>query len=113
SARANAFVSIHANAISASRPDVNGLETYYYATSSGYRLARNIHTSILRNVSIGDRGIRQARFYVLRQTTMPAVLVETGFITGARDSRNLKSKSYQQQIAKGIADGIISYLNGS
>lgn len=111
-ARANAFVSIHANAISLSRPDINGLETYYYATSSGYRLARNIHNSILSKVSMNDRGIRQARFYVLRKTTMPAVLVETGFITGARDSQNLKSKFFQQKLASGIAEGIISYLNG-
>ena len=110
--RANAFVSIHANAISRSRPDINGLETYYYASSSGYRLARNIHNSILQTVGLADRGIRQARFYVLRQTSMPAVLVETGFITGAQDSSNFKSEAYRKKMAKGIADGIISYLNG-
>ncbi|MCM1984578.1 N-acetylmuramoyl-L-alanine amidase [Lyngbya confervoides] len=110
--RADVFVSIHANAISLSRPDINGLETYYYATASGYRLARNIHNSILQNVSIGDRGIRQARFYVLRKTSMPAVLVETGFITGARDSANFKSAAYRQKMAKAIAEGIINYLNG-
>lgn len=110
--RANAFVSIHANAISLSRPDINGLETYYYASASGYKLARNIHNSILKTVEISDRGIRQARFYVLRQTSMPAVLVETGFITGARDSSNFKSAAYQKKMAKGIADGIMSYLQG-
>lgn len=110
--RASAFVSIHANAISLSRPDINGLETYYYASSSGYRLARNIHNSVLRKVNIGDRGIRQARFYVLRQTSMPAVLVETGFITGAKDSASFKSSTYRQTMAKAIADGIIQYLNG-
>lgn len=110
--RANVFVSIHANAISLSRPDINGLETYYYASSSGYRLARNIHNSVLQSVSISDRGIRQARFYVLRQTSMPAVLVETGFITGARDSANFKSESYRKQMAIAIANGIINYLQG-
>ena len=77
--RAKVFVSIHANAISMSRPDINGLETFYY--SSGLRLARNIHNSILKRVSVGDRGVRRARFYVLRKTSMPAVLVETGFVT--------------------------------
>ena len=110
--RADIFVSIHANAISLSRPDINGLETYYYASSAGYRLARNIHSSVLRTVGLSDRGIRQARFYVLRKTSMPAVLVETGFITGARDSSNFKSEAYRQKMAKGIADGIISYFNG-
>lgn len=111
--RANAFVSIHANAISLSRPDINGLETYYYSSSSGYRLARNIHNSVLRATGMSDRGIREARFYVLRQTSMPAVLVETGFITGARDSANFKSDAYRQKIAQGIVNGIISYLNGN
>jgi N-acetylmuramoyl-L-alanine amidase len=111
--RANAFVSIHANAISLSRPDINGLETYYYSSSSGYRLARNIHNSVLRSTGMSDRGIREARFYVLRQTSMPAVLVETGFITGARDSANFKSDAYRQKIAQGIVNGIISYLNGN
>jgi N-acetylmuramoyl-L-alanine amidase len=60
-----------------SRPDVNGLETYYY--SSGLRLAQTIHQSILQSINIRDRGVRQARFYVLRNSSMPAVLVERGF----------------------------------
>ena len=107
-ANASIFVSIHANAISISRPEVNGLETYYY--QSGQRLAQSIHNSILRRLSIRDRGVRQARFYVLRKTSMPAVLVEVGFVTGQDDSRNLSNPSYRQNMAEAIADGIIQYL---
>ncbi|MGD1855380.1 MAG: DUF3747 domain-containing protein [Leptolyngbyaceae cyanobacterium] len=108
--RANAtiFVSIHANAISLSRPEVNGLETYYY--SSGRNLARSIHSSVLRSTNLRDRGVRQARFYVLRNTSMPAVLVETGFITGREDSNRFKSTAAREQIADAIAQGIIDYL---
>ena len=107
-ARADAFVSIHANAISMARPEVNGLETYYLA--SGERLARSIHNSVLRNTDMRDRGVRQARFYVLRHTTMPAVLVETGFVTGAEDAARFRNPTAVNQIADGIARGILDYL---
>ncbi|MGB3135551.1 MAG: DUF3747 domain-containing protein [Nodosilinea sp.] len=105
---ANLFVSIHANAISMSRPDVNGLETYYY--SSGERLARSIHASVLQNTDLGDRGVRTARFYVLRYTSMPSVLVETGFVTGATDAARFRNPTAVNQIADGITRGILNYL---
>lgn len=108
--RANAtlFVSIHANAISLSRPEVNGLETYYYET--GQALARDIHNSILQTLNIRDRGIRRARFYVLRNTSMPSVLVETGFITGREDSAKLANPVFRRQMAQGIANGILRHI---
>ena len=108
---ANLFVSIHANAISLSRPDVNGLETYYY--SNGQRLARTIHNSILQSMDIRDRGVRTARFYVLRKTSMPSVLVEVGFVTGREDSAKLSDPAYRSQMAQAIARGILQYLQQS
>jgi N-acetylmuramoyl-L-alanine amidase len=107
-AGADLFVSIHANAISMDRPEVNGLETYYY--SSGERLARSIHASVLQNTDLGDRGVRTARFYVLRYTTMPSVLVETGFVTGAEDAARFRDPAAVNRIADGIARGIMDYL---
>lgn len=107
-AGADVFVSIHANAISMDRPEVNGLETYYY--SSGQRLAQSIHSSVLRSTDMGDRGVRQARFYVLRHTTMPAVLVETGFVTGATDAARFRNPAAVNQIADSIAQGVLNYL---
>ncbi|MEB3289373.1 MAG: DUF3747 domain-containing protein [Leptolyngbya sp.] len=107
-ARADVFVSIHANAISMARPEVNGLETYYLA--SGERLARSIHNRVLRNTDLRDRGVRQARFYVLRHTAMPAVLVETGFVTGTEDAARFRNPTAVNQIADGIARGILDYL---
>ena len=107
-ADADLFVSIHANAINLSRPDVNGLEVYYF--QSGQRLAQTIHRSILQSVSIRDRRVRQARFYVLRKSSMPAVLVETGFLTGQEDAANLTQESYRRQMAEAIARGILDYI---
>ena len=107
---ADLFVSIHANAINLSRPDVNGLETYYYKSKNGRRLAEIIHWSILNGVNIDNRGIRQARFFVLRHSAMPAVLVEVGFLTGAVDSSRLKNPNHRRQMAEAIARGIIEYI---
>lgn len=105
---ASLFVSIHANAISLSRPDVNGVETYYYDT--GGSLARTIHDNILRRTGIPDRRVRRARFYVLRKTSMPAVLVETGFVTGADDAPRLRNPAYRRRMAEAIAEGILQYV---
>jgi N-acetylmuramoyl-L-alanine amidase len=109
--RANAtiFVSIHANAISLSRPDINGLETFYF--DSGKDLATVIHRTILDDMpEVRDRRVRQARFYVLRRTAMPSVLVETGFVTGAEDAPRLADPGFRSRMAAAIAHGILRYL---
>jgi len=105
---ATLFVSIHANSISLSRPDISGLETYYYQSGAG--LARSIHNSVLQGTGIQDRGVRTARFYVLRKTTMPSVLVEVGFVTGRDDASKLSTAAYRKQMADSIARGILQYL---
>jgi len=105
---ADLFVSIHANSMGLSRPDINGLEVYYY--NSGKRLADTVRKGITRKVKIRDRGIRRARFYVLRKTSMPAILVETGYVTGREDANKLKQNWFRNQMAEGIADGILRYL---
>ncbi len=106
--RVDLFVSIHANAID-NRPDVSGLETYYYSRQS-LRLAQTIHSSILQSINIRDRRVRSARFYVLRNNPMPAVLVEVGFVTGVEDSARLATADYQNRMAEAIARGIIQYI---
>nr|WP_199290815.1 MULTISPECIES: N-acetylmuramoyl-L-alanine amidase [unclassified Anabaena] len=107
-AKADVFVSIHANSAGANRPEVNGLETYYY--DSGLTLARIVHSKILQSLNVKDRNVRKARFYVLRKNSMPSILVETGFVTGREDVANLNSPAYQNQMADAIAQGILQYL---
>ncbi|MGP1371698.1 MAG: N-acetylmuramoyl-L-alanine amidase [Almyronema sp.] len=109
-ANADLFVSIHANAISLSRPEVNGTETYYYS-DAGLRLARVLHASMLAAGGLNDRGVRQARFYVIRNTSMPAVLLEVGFVTGAQDAPLLADQLWRDQMAQGIANGILQYID--
>ena len=111
--RADVFVSIHANAISLSRPDVNGLETYHAPGARlGSRLARTIHNQMLRTFNMRDRGVKAARFYVIRRTSMPSVLVETGFVTGNEDHRRLRNPAWRKQMAAAIARGILLFLSG-
>jgi N-acetylmuramoyl-L-alanine amidase len=105
---ADVFVSIHANSIS-NRPDVNGLEVYYFGPG-GERLARTIHRSIIQNVGINDRGVRKARFYVLRKNSVPATLVELGFVTSPSEIRRLTSPAYQDQMASAIARGVLQFI---
>tara|TARA_Y100001968_G_C19446160_1_gene765465 strand:- start:2957 stop:4039 length:1083 start_codon:yes stop_codon:yes gene_type:complete len=109
--KANAFVSIHANASRGNKREVNGLETYYYTGYKGQTLARNIQEQIIR-VSPGspDRGVRRARFFVIRKTTMPAALVEIGFVTGRMDARRLSQEKHREKVAFAIAKGILNYL---
>jgi N-acetylmuramoyl-L-alanine amidase len=105
---ATLFVSIHANSVD-NRPDVNGLEVYYY--DSGYALAEVVRKSILQNIgTIKDRGTRKARFYVLRKSSMPSILVETGYMTGYEDNPRLGTPEYQNRMAEAIANGILKYL---
>lgn len=105
---ADLFVSVHANALNLSRPDVNGLETYHYG--SGSALASTIHRSVLQRMNIRDRGVRSARFYVLRNSKMPSVLVEVGFLTGREDSANLTNADYRRRMAEAIGYGILEYI---
>jgi N-acetylmuramoyl-L-alanine amidase len=107
-ANATVFVSIHANSAGASRPDVSGLETYYY--DSGLGLARTVHNSIRQSLNVRDRGVRRARFYVLRRSSMPSILLEVGYLTGREDIAKLRTSSYQNEMAEGIARGILQYL---
>ncbi len=112
--RADAFVSIHANAIPRGyKKDVNGMETYYYSGYRGYTLAKKIHKEILRvSLKSPDRGVRRSRFFVIRKTSMPAALIEVGFVTGRTDSQMLRQSIYRDKLAFAISKGILNYLRG-
>jgi len=109
---ADIFVSIHANASRGKRRDINGLETFYFRGWKGRLLAKKIQKQILR-VSPGspDRGVKQGRFYVIKNTRMPAVLVEIGFLTGRIDARRLEKTTHRKRLAYAIAKGILEYLS--
>ncbi len=111
---ADVFVSIHANALSMARPDVNGVETFYFQAGNSLQLARAIQSQIMA-ISPGtpDRGARPGRFFVIRRTVMPAVLTEMGFVTGRIDAPRLASPNFRRRLALAISAGILNYLRGA
>ena len=107
--QADLFVSIHCNAFDG---NAKGTETYCYrGATSGRRLAETIHNQITRSLPITDRGVREAGYYVLANTDMPAVLVETAFIDNYDDAELLRNR--QDDFARAIARGISDYYSGT
>jgi N-acetylmuramoyl-L-alanine amidase len=109
--RADLFLSIHANALSLSRPDVNGIETFYFQGGRSKVLAEAVQAQMVR-VSPGspDRGARPGRFFVIRRTVMPAALAEMGFVTGQLDAPRLADPAFRRRMAVAITTGLLNYL---
>lgn len=101
------FVSIHANASSSIGPA--GTETYY-ETPQSQALARLMQAEVTQALGEPDRGIHTANFYVLVNTPMPAVLVETAFITNPSEEAMLRDPAVRRRIADAIARAIAQYL---
>lgn len=98
-----AFVSIHFN--SASRRAANGVETYYFTTRSS-PLAANILREIAPCYGSHSRGVKFARYYVLRHNERPATLLELGFVSNAAENAKLQDPRVRQLLAERIAAGI-------
>jgi N-acetylmuramoyl-L-alanine amidase len=102
------FVSVHYNYTW--KRDVSGLETFYNSADS-MPLATFIQQGMLRRVRSVNRGVKFARYYVIRHAKCPAVLVECGFVSHAGERERTKMAWYRQAIAEGIGDGIIKFRN--
>lgn len=102
------FVSIHVN--SSVKNDIYGVETHWYHDYSN-EFAEIVHKHLVKNVPTKDRGLFQSKFYVINHTTVPAVLVEMGFISNDAERAVLVTDKRKQQVAKAVADGIIEYIN--
>lgn len=100
------FVSLHFNYTW--KQHVCGLETFYYSRE-GQRLAHYVQSSLVRHTRTVDRSAKFARYYVIRNSSRPAVLVEGGFVSNERERERMKSGSFREAIARGIADGIQRY----
>lgn len=100
------FVSLHYNYTW--KRDVSGLETFY-SSREGYRLAQYVHSSLIRRTRTVDRKVKYARFYVIRNCSLPAILVEGGFVSNDKERSRMKSGWFRELIAQGITDGIKRY----
>lgn len=110
---AKVFVSIHCN--SSEDGEGNGIETFYaeHKGENSQKLAQSIQENVIVQTEARDREVKTADYTVIVRSTMPAALVETGFLSDSNERELLQQEDYQEKLAKGIADGIISYLEQS
>jgi N-acetylmuramoyl-L-alanine amidase len=130
---ADLFISLHFNSAPSSANTVRGAEVYCMtppgAPSSNARgeggsagwfpgnrnneknvyLAYLVQRSLTKGLGMEDRGVHRARFAVLREATMPAVLIEGGFMSHPVEGRNIADPAYRRQMARTVMDGIIAY----
>ncbi len=106
---ADYFISIHANASTVS--GATGTEAFVYSSGSrAYPLAESIVSGISEKTGIPDRGVFvRPSLYVLRKTTMPATLVELGFITNPGDAALMSQNPYL--FAEGMYEGILNFFD--
>ena len=123
---ADMFLSIHFNA--GGRGASYGIETYYYMARPEYtpainkdkhndperleksrKLAQKIQQSLVSKTGAYDRGVKRETFAVLRETSIPSILVELGFIDNREEANIIKTNEYQEKLADGIVDGIVEY----
>jgi N-acetylmuramoyl-L-alanine amidase len=113
-AKGSLFVSVHFN--SSPSIEAKGIEIFYFdsrelwRTRASKRLAGCILGRMVEKTDAVSRGIKQGNFHVIRETDMPAVLVEGGFMTNRDERGKLRDKAYLDSLAVGIAKGIDRYM---
>jgi N-acetylmuramoyl-L-alanine amidase len=131
---ADLFVSLHFNSADSNRDTVRGTEVYCLtpagaestntrgesgggtAACAGNRyndrnlfLAYQLQRSLTRSLEVPDRGVRRARFAVLRDATMPATLIESGFMSHPVEGQKIFTADYRKKLARAIVDGLLAY----
>lgn len=106
STNADLFLSIHGNSF---KPTLTGTETYYTRTDS-IPFANVMHKWLVQATGFDDRGVREANYKVTRETTMPAVLMEVGYLSNAGDEAQMYSEPFQDRVAAAIVNGIKEQL---
>ena len=122
---ADLFISIHFNSTGSASSDATGIETYWYQYDPEYQpkinatmhndptrlaeseiLANQVQTSLISGTGAVNRGVRRDTFAVLRETAIPAILVELGFMSNPSDLQKIKEDAYQTKLANALAQGI-------
>ncbi|MFA5714985.1 MAG: N-acetylmuramoyl-L-alanine amidase [Candidatus Paceibacterota bacterium] len=110
-AKADFFQSIHANADTGTWGKACGIDTFHYPGSvEGTKAATIIQKHLIQGTLFKNRGIQEANFHVLRETHMPSVLCECGFMDNMHDAQLLLTDAYRNECADEIAQGICEYF---
>ena len=105
--RPDIFISIHYNYTD--RRSISGTETYYYKRDSR-RLALVLHRTLINGLKRRDRGLRKARYYAIRHTIVPAVLLEPVYISNYNEEKLARSPQFQRELAIDILKGVKAYF---
>ncbi|MGG4468902.1 N-acetylmuramoyl-L-alanine amidase [Paenibacillus alvei] len=105
--KADAFISIHYDSIKDS--SVRGMTSYYYS-SSQKELANSLHENIIEATQLKDRGVRKNDYFVLRENTQPATLLELGYLSNQQEEALVSSQKYQETVSAAIYEGLESYF---
>ncbi len=117
SVNADLFVSIHYNFSSSASAE--GIEVYYYKENKSpnssritqsKELAGEVLKKVIKNTGAESRGLKTENFAVIRETKMPAILIEGGFLSNPKERERLHDPRYLQELAGGIAHGVDQYL---
>lgn len=108
---AAAFISIHSN-LHPTDPYVRGIETYHHpAKADSARLAQIIHAELLRMSGLYDRKVKtRSDFVVIRDTQMPSLLLEIGFLSNAGDAHLLATEAYHETVADAVLSGLFQFF---
>jgi N-acetylmuramoyl-L-alanine amidase len=107
--RSAIFISIHYNYTW--KQQVSGIETFYHSQKS-QRLAQAVHRNVISRTKVVDRGVKYARYYVIRNCSHPAILVEGGFVSNSNERSRMKTAWFRDSVARGIAEGVQRYRRG-
>jgi len=112
-AKAGIFLSIHYN--SSKNRKARGVEIFYNKAKNrrGYvskLLAKSVINKMVFRTKIKSRGVKTGNYLVLRETKMPSILIEAGFLTNLEDRKNIRRRDYLQKIARGIAEGVDRFV---
>jgi N-acetylmuramoyl-L-alanine amidase len=106
--KADLFISIHAN--SHPDPDIRGIEVFhFFGQTKAERLARRVLNKLVATTGLNSIGVKTSRFVVVRETQMPSILVELGFLSNYQEETILRTADFKANAALGILQGLIDY----
>lgn len=127
---ADIFLSLHNNSMPAGNYSTSGIETFYYKYAAGYptnnnnvvhndgrRIANSayltqlVHNNLIQETNAVDRGVKASSFAVLRNTDIPSVLLEYGFMSNSTENAKLHTASYQRKLTIAVANAVDTYFN--
>ncbi|SOC05740.1 N-acetylmuramoyl-L-alanine amidase [Ureibacillus xyleni] len=109
---ADYYLSFHHNALGSKWGSHTGVETFIYSSPKpgSLALANAVHPAVVLAYGLRNRGIKRANLHIVRETTMPAVLIEGGFMDSTIDIKKLRDKQVLESAGRGIAQALAKYI---